>query len=302
MKVRKLKSIIAVVTVTSLAWSGAALASIVGGSLINLQADNNAGHPGLWSNNGSAGGSFQPDANGAPGLGQDPNGTAYYDHTGGGSWGDTPGTTVSVHLESFTVESWLRPTAFPGGENQIYALRAGGTRTSSGFRSFDGERKWIQFELNDAAGNRGFIRPTTGSALDISPPMSFSPTLNEWHHLTLTYQNATSSEAGDGVATVYANGVQLVQATGLPQYFSPSGADFNENTVGLQNYLESPGRAFEGHYNTFRVYDRVLSGAEVEQNFNEDAVKFGLSVIPEPGTIALLGLGGLVLSLRRRRD
>ena len=67
--------------------------------------------------------------------------------------------------------------------------------------------------------------------------------------------------------------------------------------MGLQNYLESPGRAFEGHYNTFRVYDRVLSGAEVEQNFNA-----GPSVIPEPGTIALLGLGGLVLSLRRRRD
>jgi hypothetical protein len=279
-------------------WSGAAWGTVVGGSLVNLQAGNNAGDPGVWSNNGSLGGAFNPRiSTGAPVRGNDVDLTAYYDHTGGASWGDSAGSTVNIHLESFTVESWIRPTAFPGGENQIYALRAGNTRTSAGFRAVDGgERKWIQFELNDTAGNRGFMRPTTGSALDISPPMSLSPTQNEWLHLAMTYQNATTSSAGDGVATVYSNGVQIVQASDLVQYFSPTGDDFNLNTVGIQAHNESPGRAFEGHYNTFRVYDSALSQAQILQNFTT-----GPSLIPEPGTLALLSVGGLVLYLRRRR-
>jgi len=292
-----------VCSVTALAlatWSGTAFGSIVGGSVVNLQAGAVATDPGndVWSNSGTIGGSFEPDAStGTPQLGS-LGGVPYYDHTTGESWGDAAGSSISIPLSSFTVESWIRTSGSPGSENQLWMLRSGAPQQRTGVflrhnnEDGDGNLKWVTWEnrvIDDSAGNRTFIGPNSGSGLNVHD-LDLAVPQDEWFHLAVAFDNANDT------ASVWANGVQVANVTaGLGSVDFQTSSPFVENTVGIQNYLEGGGRAFQGYYNTFRIYDSALSGAEIVQNFNEGAF------IPEPGTLALLSVGGLVLYLRRRR-
>jgi len=293
-----------------LAWSGVASATVVGGSLVNLQAGSNAGDvaAGVWSNNGSLGGEFNPDASyDAPPLFTGGDGIPYYAHKSsdgaGGSWGDEAGTTVDIPLGgSWTIENWIRATEHPtGGENQLFMLRGG----QGGFRAgvflrhnnedalgtgASAEHKHVQLELrntDDSAGNRVFIGPNINSGLNGGASAPVVP-LDQWFHLAVTWDNDAKT------VEIWGDGQKETSVSGL------NGLDYttavmDENTVGIQNYLEGGGRAFRGHYNTFRVYGSALSDAEIQQNFGAGAY------VPEPGTLSLLGLGAFLVCAYRRR-
>ncbi|MFI4861702.1 MAG: LamG domain-containing protein [Phycisphaerales bacterium JB063] len=99
---------------------------------------------------------------------------------------------------------------------------------------------------------------------------------------------------GAGTNTLYLNGTQVAQV-GIQAGFDPTtyGA-----TGDVQNWL---GRSqwgdpsLDASINEFNIYDTALTANEVAANFAAGPT------VPEPGSLALLGLGGLAILRRRRR-
>ena len=111
--------------------------------------------------------------------------------------------------------------------------------------------------------------------------------LDEWHQYVFTWNNDTHD------ATIYVDGALWGSQNEAGVTWDPS-VVMTGTAVGAEFYLESS-RAFNGDFNTFRLYDMALTDGEVLSNFQA-----GPSMIPEPVTMSLLVLGGL-LALRRRR-
>ena len=78
---------------------------------------------------------------------------------------------------------------------------------------------------------------------------------NTWNHVVCTY--------GAGVKTIYVNGIQIAQITGVTGTIST-------NTTGLYLGAHGPGTNFflNGKIAESRVYNRALTSDEVLQNYN----------------------------------
>jgi hypothetical protein len=92
-------------------------------------------------------------------------------------------------------------------------------------------------------------------------PSYISP--NTWNHIVCTY--------GAGIKTIYVNGVQIAQQTGLTGTIST-------NATGLFLGAYGPGTGYflNGKIAQSRVYNKALSAGEVQQNYQETKYKFGL--------------------------
>jgi hypothetical protein len=101
--------------------------------------------------------------------------------------------------------------------------------------------------------------------------------VGDWAHLAIVRDNETSSFYINGTA-------QSGTTTGLPDW--SSGA-----TVGSLDGITGQGIGVDD----IRIYTFATGEGG-------DAVSAFFTAIPEPSSAALLGLGGLALMLRRRRD
>ena len=92
-----------------------------------------------------------------------------------------------------------------------------------------------------------------------------SYTANTWTHVSYTYNNSTKVIIG------YVNGVQIATATvtklwPTTVYITTGGATH-------------PNTSFTGQIGAFKVYNSVLSAADIKQNYNSLASRYGLSQI-----------------------
>jgi hypothetical protein len=99
-----------------------------------------------------------------------------------------------------------------------------------------------------------------------------------WHHIVAVYPDAT-------VRHVYVDGVLADSTTYTQNYFTGT----NQVAVGNNNRNSSGTYTdpFDGLIDDVRIYNHVLSEAEI-------------LALPEPATMVLLGLGGL-LAVRKRK-
>ena len=153
--------------------------------------------------------------------------------------------SVPTSINAKTILAFIRVTA-SGGDYIVYGLDA------------NGSDNW--FGVN---GNVVHLFGTQSS--DVNNFSLFGTTnilTNTWYQIGCTIDGAT--------AKVFLNGVQENSVT---KAFT-IGAWNSSPTIGRRGSIAQ--RYFPGNIANLQVYDRVLSAAEVSQNFNATRARFGI--------------------------
>lgn len=107
-----------------------------------------------------------------------------------------------------------------------------------------------------------------------------------WNHWIMTKDG--SAETGSAVSKVYLNGQLFATLNG--GYYNPAYGSINiwgDMQIGKDGY----GGVFKGSIDEMRVYNEALDATQAAALYNS-------YIIPEPATMVLLGLGGLILRKR----
>ncbi len=178
----------------------------------------------------------------------------------------------TVLKTSGTVALWFKPDSTA---NTRYVFTAG---LAKGFSL-----------LQTAATNS--IRAAVVTTENAGRDMTYTGTHTDWHFYAITWEKDTGS--GTGSATVYLDG-HSESFTFSSANWTPTAITFGN--FGLANNTNSIGNQFDGLLYDVQVYDAKASSSEI--NYLKDNPG---TVIPEPATIGMLGLGALVtMSIRHK--
>ena len=205
-------------------------------------------------------------------------GQVFFDGGPNGPNADSVGFTNTVDLagthgaNGVSLEAWYTDTG-SGNWSKLFSFGNG----------TDGHN--IIFNIQQGGSGAGRIQYRGMSEGNFGP----RPALNEEHHLVLTISS-------DGLVNAWIDGAQINASPGSLQ---GDGDDLST----LPNSWERIGASqwgdagMTGSVNEFRIWDGTLTADEVaaSRQLGPD------SLIPEPGSTALLAFGSLLL-LRRRRS
>ncbi|XAL98042.1 LamG domain-containing protein [Phycisphaeraceae bacterium D3-23] len=138
------------------------------------------------------------------------------------------------------------------------------------------------FTQNGATGGLG--APNRVDVIDAGTP--------GWHHVLQTY----SSDGTNTTITTYVDGVELANALTLTTTeIVDTGLHFGAARSSAAN------RGFDGLIDEVALWDRALTDQEAANVYATGLAGNDLrNEVPEPGSLALLGLGGLLIARRRR--
>jgi len=173
--------------------------------------------------------------------------------------------TLSLHVKSNQTAAWKDFVSIGTTNNVVFVL----------------ERTGAEGVANYNVGNVG----GTADGQVVSAPGAgvFDVDDGEWHHLGLT--------VGGGALTLYIDGLNRGSVA-----YSGSGA---LSAFQLASRFGDAGRAITAEIDDVALFDEALTDGQMQ--FLSANAAAGLSAVPEPGSAALLGLGGLAVILRRRK-
>ena len=147
-----------------------------------------------------------------------------------------------------TVSGWFHARGWGGGGSGRILDKTDATAATAGWQvSLDSASGALEFEVAFSSSN-GLWRTPPGSI-----------TLGTWHQFTIVY-NSTSALNNP---TIYIDGEPLI----VNEIISPSGnaeADFGID-LALGNHAQSDAFGFDGRLDDIRLFDRMLSAAQVAE-------------------------------------
>lgn len=119
--------------------------------------------------------------------------------------------------------------------------------------------------------------------------------------------NSYSVTLTDAYGTSWVIGEYTSEVAGGNSYSSPPGSDWGTSygkqtwfaKSGLNSFLLQPGATYTLNFNSLSPYNP--DGSVDDRTTFLDDIVLTATPVPEPGTGLLIGLGGLMLALRRRR-
>jgi len=171
--------------------------------------------------------------------------------------------TLSGSFASFTVIIWFYPTSVSNYQNPIdcnYSYN--GTTGNIGPRLEMNSSGTLAWNYSNITGdnNQFYSHSIVSSGL----------AANTWHCTAVTYNGGTNT------STTYYNG----NPTGLSRISigSPTGfvGTMNNIILGKGFHLGGAERIFAGRISNTQIYNRALTAAEVQQNFNALRGRFGI--------------------------
>jgi len=203
----------------------------------------------------------------------------------GTKWND--GTTGVVATDAVTITMLLRDVNLSGGTTVDGAF----------FRTDNGGSSLLSLEPDSTGTTTPTLQLNVNGSSDstsVAVDLSNSSTGNGWILLAFTYSSASN------VGKVYL-GRDFNSGTGTWGSFGQVGTDLSIASSGIPagdlgaatrfGFGSSSGSSQQFNGDDFRIYNEVL-----------DASTIGNLYIPEPTSLALLGLGGLCLLGGRRRQ
>ena len=189
-----------------------------------------------------------------------------------GSGGDVDGLIDDMDLSSQVTISYIATwDAFPGGTNYPYD-----GRDSANLRVLSSECPTGSMHIRDHKGGADMWVWSSfdeTSAAFIFQKNGIGKNWGDYIQVTTTVNFDT------GLYKMYVDGQIIASSSGKTGSF----ADLQTFTIGRTLWAE-----MDGSMNDFRIFDRELSADDVAE------------LVPEPATLALLGLGALTLVRRKR--
>jgi hypothetical protein len=162
-----------------------------------------------------------------------------------------------------TIEMWLKPSGNHTGGHGWFNNSDGSSHTNAS--------NWFWIGTWDTSSVLYFRQGNSSTCCNDVTVSSFSATyypLNVWNLWTITW-NVSS-----GTASIYKNAVLLSQRTNMPSNIPNT----NPTTTGqlFNGHTRSDNMQFKGYCHSYNIYNRALTGEEINQNFNTLKGRFGL--------------------------
>ncbi|XAL98041.1 PEP-CTERM sorting domain-containing protein [Phycisphaeraceae bacterium D3-23] len=150
--------------------------------------------------------------------------------------------------------------------------------TSAADTPDNGQAWTASIGLRDLAGTDSVQIFTTTPSNDVG---STGSTASTWQNVVVTY------DASSGTINAYLDGNLFATDT--------QGTTAAVEGLVIGGHRDGTGRNFDGQVDDVAFFDTVLTSQGIAFLQNNSA-----SLVPEPGSLALLGLGGLMIARRRR--